>query len=261
MTYTSWQYILCHSDTCSNHSAISDLATSSPLNWMADWKIITARAVHNDIMRGQGRSNERSNKMSVSSNCTDICSHWKFSTPAVLHMWPLVRYWSYSFHSIITPHATTNPPTPSTPPPNKNHSHTHTHNTLIVQGVQSWRKWKDHMGVMPVSRGAVRSTVSSLYAAIRMVVGSRPVLVMVWERHVGLALLCGCSGALEYPTTNSLLFIIYQRYRNINIWLYVANKPNCNMVCIGRSMNSTQMCECRSIMIRSKASTLTLRFS
>ena len=24
-----------------------------------------------------------------------------------------------------------------------------------------------------------------------------------WEWHIGLVLLCGCSGALEYPTTNS----------------------------------------------------------
>ena len=50
-----------------------------------------------------------------------------------------------------------------------------------------------------VSRGAVRSS----YAAMRMVASSRPVLVIAWEWHIGLALLCGCSGALEYPTTNS----------------------------------------------------------
>ena len=50
--------------------------------------------------------------------------------------------------------------------------------------------------------GAVRSAASS-YAAMRTVAGSRPVLVIVWEWHIGLALLCGCSGALEYPTTNS----------------------------------------------------------
>ena len=54
----------------------------------------------------------------------------------------------------------------------------------------------------PVSRGAVRSAASS-YAAMRMVAGSRSVLVIVWEWHIGLALLCGCLGALEYPTTNS----------------------------------------------------------
>ena len=42
-----------------------------------------------------------------------------------------------------------------------------------------------------------------IYAAMRMVAGSRPGLVIVWEWHIGLALLCGCSGALEYPTTNS----------------------------------------------------------
>ena len=55
---------------------------------------------------------------------------------------------------------------------------------------------------MVVSRGAVRSAASS-YAAVRMVAGSRPVLVIAWEWHIGLALLCGCSGALEYPTTSS----------------------------------------------------------
>ena len=38
---------------------------------------------------------------------------------------------------------------------------------------------------------------------MRMVAGSRPVLVIAWEWHIGLALLCVCSGALEYPTTNS----------------------------------------------------------
>ena len=36
-----------------------------------------------------------------------------------------------------------------------------------------------------------------------MVAGSRPVLVIVWEWHIDLVLLCGCSGALEYPTTTS----------------------------------------------------------
>ena len=50
--------------------------------------------------------------------------------------------------------------------------------------------------------GAVRNTASS-YAAIHMVTGSRPVFVIAWEWHIDLALLCGCSGALEYPTTNS----------------------------------------------------------
>ena len=52
------------------------------------------------------------------------------------------------------------------------------------------------------SIGAVRSAVSSS-AAMRMVAGSRPVLVIAWEWHIGLALLCSCSGALEYPITNS----------------------------------------------------------
>ena len=53
-----------------------------------------------------------------------------------------------------------------------------------------------------VSRGAMRSAASS-YAAMCMVAGSRPVLVIAWGWHIGLTLLCGCSGALEYPTTNS----------------------------------------------------------
>ena len=53
-----------------------------------------------------------------------------------------------------------------------------------------------------MSRGTVRSVASS-YAAVCMVAGLRPVLVIAWEWHIGLALLCGCSGALEYPTTNS----------------------------------------------------------
>ena len=56
--------------------------------------------------------------------------------------------------------------------------------------------------VYVVSRGAVRSAVSS-YAAMRKVAGLRPVLVIALEWHIGLVLLCGCSGALEYPTTNS----------------------------------------------------------
>ena len=47
----------------------------------------------------------------------------------------------------------------------------------------------------------MRSAASS-YAAMHMVAGSRPVFVIAWEWHIGLALLCGCSGALEYPTTN-----------------------------------------------------------
>ena len=53
-----------------------------------------------------------------------------------------------------------------------------------------------------ISSGAVRSAASS-YAAMRMVAGSCLVLVIAWEWHISLALLCGCSGALEYPTTNS----------------------------------------------------------
>ena len=69
----------------------------------------------------------------------------------------------------------------------------------IVTTLQHQAKLKS---VIVVSRGAVRSAASS-YAAMRTVAGSRPVLVIVWEWHIGLALLCGCSGALEYPTTNS----------------------------------------------------------
>ena len=39
---------------------------------------------------------------------------------------------------------------------------------------------------------------------MRMVAGSRPLLIIAWEWHdICLALLCGYSGALEYPTTNS----------------------------------------------------------
>ena len=41
-----------------------------------------------------------------------------------------------------------------------------------------------------------------LYAAMHMVAHSRPLLIVVWEWHIGLSLLSGCSGALEYPTTN-----------------------------------------------------------
>ena len=43
-----------------------------------------------------------------------------------------------------------------------------------------------------VSHGAASS-----YAAMCMVAGSRPVLVIAWEWLIGLTLLCGCSGALE----------------------------------------------------------------
>ena len=53
-----------------------------------------------------------------------------------------------------------------------------------------------------VSCGAVHSAASS-YAAMCMVAGSRPILVIPWEWHIGLALLCGYLGALENPTTNS----------------------------------------------------------
>ena len=69
---------------------------------------------------------------------------------------------------------------------------------------------------------------------MRMVAGSRPVLVIVWEWHIGLAPLCGCSGALEYPTTNScgpinkslslslILMCVPKKY--FNTWLQNCNK-------------------------------------
>ena len=53
-----------------------------------------------------------------------------------------------------------------------------------------------------VFHGAVHSAASS-NAAMRMVAGSCPVLVTAWEWHIGLVLLYGCSGALQYPTANS----------------------------------------------------------
>ena len=71
------------------------------------------------------------------------------------------------------------------------------------------------------SRGAVRSTASS-YAAMLVVAGSRPVLVIAWEWHIGLALLCGCSGALEYPTTNSCWPInksLSLSLLNLQVWI------------------------------------------
>ena len=42
--------------------------------------------------------------------------------------------------------------------------------------------------------------VELLYAAMCLVTGSLPVLVIVWGWLIGLVLLCGRSGALEYPT-------------------------------------------------------------
>ena len=53
----------------------------------------------------------------------------------------------------------------------------------------------------PMTQCVVRSAASS-YAAMRMVAGSRPGLVIAWKWHVRLALLCGCSGALEYATNS-----------------------------------------------------------
>ena len=50
-----------------------------------------------------------------------------------------------------------------------------------------------------LSRGAVRSAASS-YAAMHMVAGSRPVLVIVWEWHIGLALLWGLGWLVVHLT-------------------------------------------------------------
>ena len=71
------------------------------------------------------------------------------------------------------------------------------HTALSQMWLLGWAKL-----LPPSICGAVRSAASS-HAAMRMVAASRPVLVIAWEWHIGLALLCGCSGALEYPTTNS----------------------------------------------------------
>ena len=82
----------------------------------------------------------------------------------------------------------------------------HQHAESVCSYVEHIMKYHPFLGmdliIDIVSSGAVRSAASS-YAAMRTVAGSRPVLVIVWEWHIGLALLCGCSGALEYPTTNS----------------------------------------------------------
>ena len=60
------------------------------------------------------------------------------------------------------------------------------------------------MGWFVVSVHCMLSPVAQCVARrAPMVTGSRPVLVIAWGWHIGLALLCGCSGALEYPTTNS----------------------------------------------------------
>ena len=69
-----------------------------------------------------------------------------------------------------------------------------------------------------VSRGVKRSAASS-YAAMHMVAGSRPVFVIAWEWHIGLALVCGCSGALEYPTTNSWRPINKSLSLSLSLWL------------------------------------------
>ena len=61
-----------------------------------------------------------------------------------------------------------------------------------------------------------------------MVAGSRPVLI-AWAWHLGLALSCSCSGALEYPTTNScgpinkilILILIVNNHLNVDCNSYV----------------------------------------
>ena len=77
-------------------------------------------------------------------------------------------------------------------------------------------------GTCAVSHGVMRSAASS-YAAMHMVAGSRPVFIIAWEWHIGLALLCGCSGALEYPTTNSCWPInkSLSLSLSVNVCLYV----------------------------------------
>ena len=59
--------------------------------------------------------------------------------------------------------------------------------------------------VKNTTRGAVRTAVSFYALWMQQCVWwlVRPVIVIAWEWHIGLVLLCSCSGALEYPTTNS----------------------------------------------------------
>ena len=67
-----------------------------------------------------------------------------------------------------------------------------------------------------------------------MVVGSRPGLVITWDWHIGLALLCSCSGALEYPTTNSwwilntcsTFFVQVQQQNVPHWWDWLQAEPN-----------------------------------
>ena len=75
------------------------------------------------------------------------------------------------------------------------------------------------------TRHIVSHSTASSYASNAYDGWFAPILVIVWEWHIGLALLCGCSGALEYPTTNScgpinesLSFVTLQFLtRNINL--------------------------------------------
>ena len=66
-----------------------------------------------------------------------------------------------------------------------------------------------------------------------MVAGSRPVLVIAWEWHIGLALFCGCSEALEYPTTNSC--------GPINKSLSLLRLIKINTRCVGLSRDFMEM--------------------
>ena len=88
-----------------------------------------------------------------------------------------------------------------------NHPHL---NPIHAQVMMSFLNWSDVIVIFEieglllylsvVSRGVMRSAASSYMQQCIMVADSRPTFVIVWEWHIGLALLCGCSGALEYPT-------------------------------------------------------------
>ena len=55
---------------------------------------------------------------------------------------------------------------------------------------------------------------------MRVVAGLRPMLIIVWEWHNGLAQLWGCLGALEYPTKISCVMIIkVDYYYYLIVWV------------------------------------------
>ena len=68
----------------------------------------------------------------------------------------------------------------------------------IVQIAQSMLFKSAGQSVFSPWRNASHSEL--LCAAMRMVAGSYPVLVIVLDCHIGLALLCSFSTALEYHT-------------------------------------------------------------